>query len=436
MSDLDTPAVATTGPVDIDVIICTADRRRVLGHRLNAEVTLPRLRLTEAWPPPSSQLPAAIAAETGLRVALLEPLDSTLFVAEPLDGEPSPGYAWHDVAAFDGGPVRAWWRRPAPEQTPPWYRAGWLAAATDWCDTALAERGVRRTGPAAQIRHWTTSTVLRVPTTGGAVFLKASLPHLAAEARVVTELARWWPRAVPEVLAHSSAHGWWLSADFGAQPPARDGSAALRTLARMQTASIERTDSLRAAGAPLSTLDDLAARVPTLTRRGELWDAARAGADRAALTGVAMWLQDRCAELDEFELPLTLAHGDLHPGNVADRADGPLLFDWSFARVAHPLLDLGGWLHAVPEPLARRQVGAYLDGWRHLAAPAELREAWQVAKPVAALAELAKFADLIDATPGYEFDYLPMAGRWARRILDAVAGRDAHLTGWLDPHPG
>ncbi|MFI7606363.1 phosphotransferase [Micromonospora sp. NPDC049366] len=428
MTAVDAPgAAAAGGPLDIDVII--VDGGRVLGRRGDGAVALPRLRLTEPWPPPSSQLPAAVATETGLRVALLAPLDSTLFTAEPVDGHPAGGYAWHDVAAFGAGPVRAWRHRPEPAGGPDWYRPGWFAAACAWLDETLAERGAGRTGPVAQIRHWTTSTVLRAPTTDGAVFLKASLPVLADEPRVIAELARSWPRAVPEVLADSPRRGWWLSADFGAQPPARDGGAALRMLARMQTATVDRTDPLRAAGVPRLTLDDLAARAPAVTRRAELWGA-RGGAN---LTGVAMWLQDRCAELDEFDLPLTLVHGDLHPGNVADRPDGPLLFDWSFARVSHPLLDLGGWLHAVSEAQARRHVDAYLDGWRQVAAPAELREAWRVAKPVAALAELVKFADLIDATgAGYEFDYLPMAGVWARRVLDAVAGRDEHLTGWGD----
>ncbi|MDO3705755.1 aminoglycoside phosphotransferase family protein [Micromonospora sp. C28SCA-DRY-2] len=424
---------APVAAVDVDVIIA-AGPGRVLGRRRDGEVVLPRLRLTASWPPPSSQLPGAVAAETGLRVALLEPLDTTLFVAEPVDGEPAAGYGWHDAAAFGAASVRRWRERSAPGGRPAWYRPGWFAAATGWLDAVLAGRGARRTGPVSQIRHWTTSTVLRAPTTEGAVFLKAALPHLVAEPRVIAELARTWPRAVPEVLAHSAEHGWWLSADFGVQPPARDGAAALRLLARVQAATAGRTGPLEAAGCPVLTLDDLADRVPALTRRAEVWD--RAGTGPGGLTGVAMWLQDRCAELADLDLPATLTHGDLHPDNAADRPDGPLLFDWSFARVSHPLFDLAGWLHQVPEPEARRQVGAYLDGWRELASPSELREAWRVAKPVAALVELAKFVDLMDRTgPGYEFDYLPMAAVWARRVLDGVAGRDAHLTGWCDPRP-
>ncbi|RGC69340.1 Phosphotransferase enzyme family protein [Micromonospora sp. MW-13] len=424
---------AAAGPVEVEVIVASADRARILGRRAGAGPALPRLRLASSWPPPSSQLPAAVAAATGVAVALLDPLDATVFVAEPLGGEPTGGYAWFDARAFGAGTVRDWLDRPAPGTRPPWFRPGWYAGAVDWIDAVLAQRGERRTGPVAQIRHWTTSCVLCAPTSAGRVFLKAGLPHLAHEPQLVGHLARSWPDAVPEVLAHSPDHGWWLSADFGAQPPVRDAAGALRMLARIQVGTVDRTGPLRELGCPTVTLDDLAGRVPALLRRAELWQPSGAP-DRGQLTRVGMWLQDRCAELDDVDLPLSLVHGDFHQHNAASRPAGPLLFDWSFAAVSHPLLDLGGWLHAVGEADARRHVAAYLEGWRRFAPPGVLLEAWRVARPVAALFELVKFADLAERMgPAYEFDYLPMAFLWARRVRDAFAGRDGQLTGWPGP---
>ncbi|GAA2216655.1 phosphotransferase family protein [Micromonospora olivasterospora] len=425
------PSIA--GPVEVEVIVATADRQRILGRRDGDGPAPPRLRLPGTWPPPSSQVPGAVAAETGVTVALLEPLDATVFAAEPVRGEPTGGYAWFDAAAFGAGTVREWLDRPEPATRPAWFRPGWHARAVDWVDATLAAQGARRTGPVAQIRHWTTSSVLCAPTSAGRVFLKAGLPHLAHEPRLIGHLARTWLDAVPQVLAASPEDGWWLSADFGAQPPVRDAAAALRMLARIQVGTVGRPAPLREAGCPTRTLDDLAGRVPALLRRPELWQPSGTP-DRARLTRVGLWLQDRCAELDDFDLPLSLVHGDFHQHNAADRPAGPLLFDWSFATVSHPLLDLGGWLHAVGEPDARRHVAAYLEGWRQVAPPGVLLEAWQVARPVAALFELVKFADLAERMgPAYEFDYLPMAYLWARRVQDAHAGRGAGLTGWPDP---
>ena len=419
------------GPIEIEVIVTAADR--ILGRTAGSGPVLPRIRLTSSWPPPSSQLPAAVTAETGLTVALIEPLDTTVFVAEPVGGDPTGGYAWFDATAFGGATVRDWLGRTGPATRPAWYRPGWFSRAVDWIDTTLADRDVRRTGPVTQIRHWTTSAVLCAPTTEGRVFLKAVLPHLAHEPQLIGHLATTWPRTVPEVLARSADDGWWLTADFGAQPPVRDAAAALLALARIQAGTVDQTARLRQLGCPEVTLDDLADRVPALMRRAELWQRS-GGLEQRQLTRVGMWLQDRCAELDDFDLPLSLIHGDFHPHNAASRDDGPLLFDWSFAAVSHPLFDLAGWLHSVPEAEARRHVVAYLDGWRHIASPGTLMEAWRIARPVAALVELAKFADLADRMgPAYEFDYLPMAYVWARRVYDAFAGRDGQLVGWRDP---
>ncbi|GAB2948311.1 hypothetical protein GCM10027280_41300 [Micromonospora polyrhachis] len=417
--------------VELEVIVTAAGR--VLGRPYGSGAALPHIRLSNSWPPPSSQLPARVTTETGLVVALLEPLDATVFVAEPVDGEPTGGYGWYDPAAFAGTTVRDWVARSAPTTRPPWYRSGWFSRAVDWIDATLASRGGRRTGPVAQIRHWTTSAVLCAPTSEGRVFLKAVLPHLAHEPQLIRHLAGSWPRAVPELLAHSPDDGWWLTADFDAQPPVRDAIGALRMLARIQVGAVDQVRRLREIGCPQIGLDDLADQVPALMRRADLWQ--RAGTpDRAQLTRIGMWLQDRCAELEDFDLPLTLVHGDFHQHNAADRTDGPLLFDWSFAAVSHPLFDLAGWLHSVGEQDARRQLTAYLDGWRKFATPGTLLDAWRTARPVAALVELAKFADLADRMgPAYAFDYLPMAYVWARRIRDAFDGRDGQLTGWRDP---
>ena len=137
------------------------------------------------------------------------------------------------------------------------------------------------------------------------------------------------------------------------------------------------------------------------------------------------------AEFDPALIVLDLMLPDLDGFEVHRRLTS---FDWSFAAVSHPLLDLGGWLHTIAETDARRHVTAYLDGWRHVAPPGTLQRAWQVARPVAALSELVKFADLAERMgPAYEFDYLPMAYRWARRIENAFDGKGEPMVGWSDP---
>ena len=99
-----------------------------------------------------------------------------------------------------------------------------------------------------------------------------------------------------------------------------------------------------------------------------------------------------------------LCHGDFHPANVLDAADGPMVIDWTLAARGDPAADvartrlllLGG---AVPDyaPLLARKLdrlgrrmlfGAYLHGYRRARAlDLTLVRRWEHVCTVARLAE-------------------------------------------------
>ncbi|MBB5869384.1 aminoglycoside/choline kinase family phosphotransferase [Allocatelliglobosispora scoriae] len=414
--------------VEIEVIVPTPDGA-VLARPSGGGYTLPLLRIDADWAPTNAAMPRALAAETGVDSFLLEPLDETAFVLTPVGRvAPLDGYAWVDADKVDHPGLRNWLARPDDDRRPAWFRAGWLETAVTWIDEALAVRDLVRIGPVEQVQHWSMSCVLRVPVPQGFLFFKAVLPHLAHEPQVISRIAAIRPGSAPQVLAHDAAQGWWLAADFGGtagsllDPATRTG--ALVALADLQQATIDIVDEL---DCPVVTLDDLAARVPALMRRADLWAfpgrAAPVGAtlsteERLRWAEFGLRLQDQCAELADLDLPLTLTHGDFHIDNVARTDDGFVLYDWSFAAVSHPFFDLASWLHQETEESAAQHVKVYLDRWRGHGSPTALRSAWQATRPVAALAELLKFVDLADRVgPDYEFQYLPMAYAWVRRLL-------------------
>ena len=325
-------------------------------------------------------------------------------------------------------------RRPS---STPWFRPGWLADAIGWVDTARPGR----TGPVEQVQSWSMSCVLRVPYADGNAYFKAVQSLATREPGIIKAIAGELPSAVPEVLAHDPARGWWLSADFGgtAGPylsPA-DRAGALTTLATVQSTFAKDTGAFAVAGCPVLDADALSARVPALMAREELWiDPGRAAppgrtlpsGDRLRWADFALDLQDQCAELGDLGLPLTVAHGDFHPNNTVRRDGGFLLYDWSFAAISYPLLDLASWLHEeTSETVAAQHVSAYARGW----SDTRTRAAWRVARPVAALTELLKFVDLADAVgPDHAFDFEPMAYAWVRRLVAAVEGADAGRIGY------
>ena len=136
-------------------------------------------------------------------------------------------------------------------------------------------------------------------------------------------------------------------------------------------------------------------------------------------------------------LPLTVIHGDLHPGNVVVRRSAVpsrrlALLDWGRARVGSPLEDVSSWLTSIGywEPAARRRhdtlLGAYL-GARGLApSPTrELREAYWLAGASnafsGALLHHVERATSAGADPGTRAGAAHSARDWLRVIRRADA---------------
>ena len=69
-----------------------------------------------------------------------------------------------------------------PPRRVPWAMRGWYDATTEWVRGHLAERGITLAGPPEQIKQWTISAILRVPTDNGDYYLKASYSYFAHEA--------------------------------------------------------------------------------------------------------------------------------------------------------------------------------------------------------------------------------------------------------------
>ncbi|GAA1903669.1 phosphotransferase [Lapillicoccus jejuensis] len=227
-----------------------------------------------------------------------------------------------------------------------WATPAWRERATAWADDELAAQGVRRTGAVEQphLRPW--STVLRLPTSAGSVWLKAPGPGLASEVGLYPVLARWAPEHVLVPYAVDAERRWLLLPDGGEvlgrrlTPEAADRwHLALAGYARLQQRVSRAADLLVAAGAPdhrpqrltalLEEVADDAAAVTVTDEEREV--VARARRERGRVEELAGVLADDGT-------PPTVQHDDLHRDNVF--AHGPRVFDWGDAVVAHPYASL------------------------------------------------------------------------------------------------
>ena len=372
------------------------------------------------------RLPAALDAIRDL-LGTLPPVLRVGYARTDADGEASlvivdletvgsgapPGLSWTDRDAFPLGSIEPvelrailprWIARRANGPTPsdpPWARPGWFARASAWTTEHLAAAGMPAVGAPELVYSWGISMVLRTSTADGDVYLKATPPVFPNEAALTACLAAATPKAVTRLIAVDPGEGWLLMRDHGPkvvgdEPPEAWGPG-LAAYAGLQRTWCARTETLVRAGAETRTLEALARVVPTLAGREplatEFSDGERAEWESSGPAFVAA-----CTRLAEIGPAPTLSHGDLHPWNVAVTPDGPLIFDWSDAAVAHPFLDLAVYVTRTKDIARRRALrNAYLVAWQDVLPPVELAEAGELALIVGALYQVESYRRILVA---------------------------------------
>ncbi|WP_432521178.1 aminoglycoside phosphotransferase family protein [Kineococcus sp. SYSU DK006] len=285
--------------------------------------------------------------------------------------------------------------------------------APGWARERLAERGVAVLA-AELVKHRPWSTVWRLSTPDGPVWLKACPGATRHEVRLLEALARWrLPHALPP-LAVDAERGRVLLPDGGPTvrevAPADAGAAARRWAdvlagyAQVQAASTAHADDLVALGVPDLRLPVLPEVAAELVRR---W----APQVRDQLPR----LREEAAELAELGPAAALQHDDLHDGNVFAAGGRP--FDWGDACVAHPFTSLLVALD-VPDPAPARR--AYLAQWAAAGwAPADARAAERAVELGVRLGRVTRahsWARALAAWPAPPEPFADAPGWWLRTL--------------------
>ncbi len=324
-----------------------------------------------------------------------------------------------------------------------WSSAAWLAEATAWADECLAAHGLQRTGAPEQphLRAW--ATVLRIPTTGGPVWLKAPGAGTEFEVPLYPLLLDAAPDQVLHPLALDQTRRWLLLPDGGtplgelARGPALVDALvqALPGYARLQRRLTGRADDLLAIGLPdlrpaslparfADCLDSVASYV---AHRGDPDEIATLQRLRDLEASVGAWAD----ELNNSPVPPSLDHNDLHPWNLLCLDGEPTrarAYDWGDAVVGHPfstlMVALGSLTDAEGEGLAPdsaevlRVRDAYLAEFADLAPHAELVRAVELASAGAKLGRAVSWIGVLRATGDHltgELAEAPLA--WMGRLL-------------------
>src|SRR5688500_521736 len=96
-----------------------------------------------------------------------------------------------------------------------WEDPNWRKTADEWIHAQTSSRDIKITGPIEQPHVYPWSTVMKVPTSEGFLFFKATAAETVYEAALTQKLAGWYADRTPQFVAVDTARGWMLMRDGG-----------------------------------------------------------------------------------------------------------------------------------------------------------------------------------------------------------------------------
>jgi Ser/Thr protein kinase RdoA (MazF antagonist) len=374
---------------EVTLVLCSP-----AGELLGA---LPPVEAAEPWWQEVRPVVAAARAAYGVDVVVLRLLRTrdafghggpVTYLAE-LRGEESA--AWRHLLQPYAGPDPL---APEPLRLP-YAKPGGPDADLAWADDVLAQLGRGRSGPAEQQRTWNLSSIWRLPTAAGPVWLKVVPPFFAHEGAMLTRLNREHPGMVPPLLA---TEGSRILLDhvpggdnYDAGLPVLVGL--VRTLVALQVEWSGRVDEVLALGAPDWRADAFMAAAGSTVERtaGEL--------DAATLDGVRRLIEslpERFAAVAACGLPDTLVHGDFHPGNTVGPAERPVVLDWGDCGVGNPLFDQAAFTGRLDDAGRAAVLSEWARCWREAVPGSDPERAAELIRPAAALRQAMIYRGFLD----------------------------------------
>jgi Phosphotransferase enzyme family len=379
-------------PPRVVTLVLVDAHGRVLG-------ALPPFEAETPWWMDIGPVVRAARATHGLRITVLRLLDAQQASAH--------GGAVTYLAQLDGdahGAALQPWAGSLPDDPlrRPYARVNGPHADLAWAQFELQSAGITITGEPQQIRTWNLSSLWRLPSTAGPVWLKVVPPFFAHEGALIAALHG---EAVPQLLARDGSRLLMAQAAgadlYGATWAER--SSMIDLLVALQRRWIGRTDELLAIGLPDWRAPALGAAIAALLQRRS--DAV-APADRLLLAAFAADLPARCTAIAACGLPEGLVHGDFHDGNLRGGNGHALtLLDWGDSGVGHPLLDMPAFVGRIPAEQVAPLQAHWCAAWQDAVSGSNPARAAQLLAPIAAARQALIYQRFIDHIEAAEHPY-------------------------------
>jgi Phosphotransferase enzyme family len=293
-------------------------------------------------------------------------------------------------------------RHAASPEAGPFARSGWIKELFRWVCNQIDPLGLSPTGAFEQLNASPTFNLMRIETTGAAVWFKATGQPNKRELGISVALDRLFPGHVPRVLGVHPIWNGWLSEEL--KGPALDDSAdvrvwagAARALADLQIAAISRTEALLESGCRDLSLHQLVDQIkPFLARVRELMALQTKQSpqilNNSEIGALGERLNDALNELHKRRIPATLGHLDPNPRNIIAAPNRYGFLDWAEGSVTHPfftfeyLCEHARRAFAEPDSVAERLAAAYIEPWQSFFSSESIKQAMSISPLLAVYA--------------------------------------------------
>lgn len=230
----------------------------------------------------------------------------------------------------------------------PFGRPGWIRDLFEWVDSHIRPLGLLVTGSFQQFNASHAFSLMRIETTGPALWFKATGEPNREELTITIELARVFPRYVPKLVAVRSDWNGWLAweapgLELESLGDARAWESAARNLAELQIASIGRIEKLLQCGCRDFRARQLRQKMgPFLAHMRDCMEAQEKRSppplSPSGLDRIGNSLAEACSALEELDVPSTIGHLDFNPGNILISPERCVFLDWAEACIASPFI--------------------------------------------------------------------------------------------------
>jgi thiamine kinase-like enzyme len=318
----------------------------------------------------------------------------------------------------------------------PLARLGWIQQAQQWIQENEADHNLLFTGIVSHVNGCAPFAVVRFETKGGPDYwLKATGSPNAHEFAVTRALSQRFPNHLPQIVAAREDWNAWITKDAG--PTLRECltlpafEQAVSSLASLEKQSLPYIEILRAAGCVDCSIHNFESHIEEIVDYLEevmrLQSSSKVQRlDQQQLLELRDSLHRTCLQMEELDLPETLAHGDINPGNILFNGTRCVFIDWAEAYTGNPFLNFERFLHHVErlgEPAESWVPGLrilYKQQWLDLLDEAKIDHAFQIAPLLAVATYLYGRGDWLLSSRRNDANFQALARALARRMYRAA----------------